>query len=122
MTPANIEKKIGRIKERISEIDKRIKELEAAKRDFEKQISELQNEEMMYYVRNSNLTIEEIADALEFGRLMKQSGTSKEDVADLLGVQSKPKAPTEKETVHPNNGEDTDLELSTFIGGLKNEI
>lgn len=115
MTPAIIEKKIQRLRERIVDIEKRIIDLQATKNEFEKEITDLQTEEIMYLVRSSKLTIEELADAMEFGKRMKVTGTSADDVAELLGI------PIRKKEVKKESCDKTALETETPDGGLKDE-
>lgn len=123
MSTTNVLKnKISRLKKQISDTDEKISKLQEIRKDYERQVKELQDDVIMSIVRDSNLSVDEIADAISFGRLMKESGTSKDDVTDLLGIPDKSdKQSAAKEQTTADT--DTNLELNAILGGFSsNEL
>ena len=109
---------IKRLNKQIAETDEKISKLQEKRKSYEKQIQETQDEVIMTLIRESNLSVEEIADAITVGQIMKDSGTSKDDVADLLGVPDKSEtqqAGKEKTQPYVN----TNIEqLDDILGGI----
>lgn len=81
---ADVGKKIDALKARISEIDDKMKKLAQQKRDFEKQLRELNEQEIIKAVKDNGIDVATLNDDLALVKLLRENNFSKEDLLDLI--------------------------------------
>ena len=81
---ADVGKKIDVLKARISEIDDKMKKLAQQKRDFEKQLRELNEQEIIKAVKDNGIDVATLNDDLALVKLLRENNFSKEDLLDLI--------------------------------------
>lgn len=79
------ESKIKKLEKKIASTDEKIKQLEAQKKTYEAEIARLKDDEILFLVKKSKLTVQEISESLELGTYIQQSGLSSSDVRELIG-------------------------------------
>ena len=81
---ADVGKKIDALKARISEIDDKIKKLAQQKKEFEKQLRELNEQEIVKAVKDNGIDVATLNDDLALIKLLRENNLSKEDLLDLI--------------------------------------
>ena len=81
---ADVGKKIDALTARISEIDDKMKKLAQQKRDFEKQLRELNEQEIIKAVKDNGIDVATWNDDLALVKLLRENNFSKEDLLDLI--------------------------------------
>lgn len=81
---ADVGKKIDALTARISEIDDKMKKLAQQKRDFEKQLRELNEQEIIKAVKDNGIDVATLNDDLALVKLLRENNFSKEDLLDLI--------------------------------------
>ena len=81
---ADVGKKIDALKARISEIDDKMKKLAQQKREFEKQLRELNEQEIIKAVKDNGIDVATLNDDLALVKLLRENNFSKEDLLDLI--------------------------------------
>jgi len=92
-------KKIEKLKDKIIELDEKMKEIALMKKDYQKQIAELEDEELFMFVKSLNMSVDTLSNDLAMGRLVRDYGLSKSDITELASEPSKKDGdmPIEKE-------------------------
>ena len=81
---ADVGKKIDVLKARISEIDDKMKKLAQQKRDYKKQLRELNEQEIIKAVKDNGIDVATLNDDLALVKLLRENNFSKEDLLDLI--------------------------------------
>lgn len=81
---ADVGKKIDALTARISEIDNKMKKLAQQKRDLEKQLKELNEQEIIKAVKDNGIDVATLNDDLALVKLLRENNFSKEDLLDLI--------------------------------------
>ena len=81
---ADVGKKIDALTARISEIDDKMKKLAQQKRDLEKQLKELNEQEIIKAVKDNGIDVATLNDDLALIKLLRENNLSKEDLLDLI--------------------------------------
>lgn len=81
---ADVGKKIDALKARISEIDEKMKKLAQQKKEFEKQLKELNEQEIVKAVKDNDIDVATLNDDLALVKLLRENNFSKEDLLDLI--------------------------------------
>ena len=81
---ADVGKKIDALTARISEIDDKMKKLAQQKRDLEKQLRELNEQEIIKAVKDNDIDVATLNDDLALVKLLRENNFSKEDLLDLI--------------------------------------
>ena len=81
---ADVGKKIDALTARISEIDNKMKKLAQQKRDLEKQLKELNEQEIIKAVKDNGIDVATLNDDLALIKLLRENNLSKEDLLDLI--------------------------------------
>ena len=81
---ADVGKKIDALTARISEIDDKIKKLAQQKKEFEKQLRELNEQEIVKAVKDNGIDVATLNDDLALIKLLRENNLSKEDLLDLI--------------------------------------
>lgn len=81
---ADVGKKIDALKARISEIDEKMKKLAQQKKEFEKQLKELNEQEIVKAVKDNDIDVATLNDDLALIKLLRENNLSKEDLLDLI--------------------------------------
>ena len=81
---ADVGKKIDALKARISEIDEKMKKLAQQKKEFEKQLKELNEQEIIKAVKDNGIDVATLNDDLALIKLLRENNLSKEDLLDLI--------------------------------------
>jgi len=81
---ADVGKKIDALTARISEIDDKMKKLAQQKREFEKQLRELNEQEIIKAVKDNGIDVATLNDDLALVKLLRENNFSKEDLLDLI--------------------------------------
>lgn len=81
---ADVGKKIDVLKARISEIDKKMRKLAQQKKEFETQLKELNEQEIVKAVKNNGIDVATLNDDLALIKLLRDNNLSKEDLLDLI--------------------------------------
>lgn len=81
---ADVGKKIDALTARISEIDDKIKKLAQQKKEFEKQLKELNEQEIVKAVKDNGIDVATLNDDLALIKLLRENNLSKEDLLDLI--------------------------------------
>lgn len=70
--------------QKINDTDKKIKDLQQEKRDLAKQLKQLGEEEFYDFVKGLDVSMEELNSDVEMGKLIRNSGLTKEDIESLI--------------------------------------
>lgn len=81
---ADVGKKIDALTARISEIDDKMKKLAQQKKEFEKQLRELNEQEIVKAVKDNGIDVATLNDDLALIKLLRENNLSKEDLLDLI--------------------------------------
>ncbi|MEE1173380.1 MAG: hypothetical protein U0K87_13620 [Ruminococcus sp.] len=81
---ADVGKKINVLTSRISEIDDKMKKLAQQKKEFEKQLKELNEQEIVKAVKDNGIDVATLNDDLALIKLLRDNNLSKEDLLDLI--------------------------------------
>ena len=81
---ADVGKKIDALTARISEIDDKMKKLAQQKRELEKQLKELNEQEIIKAVKDNGIDVATLNDDLALVKLLRENNFSKEDLLDLI--------------------------------------
>lgn len=81
---ADVGKKIDVLKARISEIDKKMRKLAQQKKEFETQLKELNEQEIVKAVKDNGIDVATLNDDLALIKLLRDNNLSKEDLLDLI--------------------------------------
>ncbi len=81
---ADVGKKIDVLTARISEIDDKMKKLAQQRREFEKQLRELNEQEIIKAVKDNGIEVATLNDDLALVKLLRENNFSKEDLLDLI--------------------------------------
>ena len=81
---ADVGKKINVLTSRISEIDDKMKKLAQQKKEFEKQLKELNEQEIVKAVKDNGIDVATLNDDLALIKLLRENNLSKEDLLDLI--------------------------------------
>ena len=81
---ADVGKKINVLTSRISEIDDKMKKLAQQKKEFEKQLKELNEQEIVKAVKDNDIDVATLNDDLALIKLLRENNLSKEDLLDLI--------------------------------------
>lgn len=79
------ESKIKKLEKKIASTNEKIKQLEAQKKTYEAEIARLKDDEILFLVKKSKLTVQEISESLELGTYIQKTGLSSSDVRELIG-------------------------------------
>ncbi len=88
VTKNTFESKIKKLEKKIAVIDEKIATLEAQKKQCNTDIAHLRDDEILFLVKKSKMTMQEISESLELGTYIQQSGLSNSDVRELIGDDS----------------------------------
>lgn len=78
------DEKIAKLKQKSESLSVRIKQLRDSKKEVDDEIEKLQNEKIIFIVKQSNLTPEEVQDSVQLSCIIKQSGLSNSEVRELV--------------------------------------
>lgn len=76
--------KIEAIKVRISGIDEKMKQLLLQKKDLEKQMKEIEENEILSVVRSNGATFETLSDDLALAKILRENNLTPQDILELL--------------------------------------
>lgn len=82
MTDSN--QKIEMLKKRIDFIDEKMKNLLVQKKEFEKQIKDIREQEILNAVRESGIEIETLTDDLALAKILRENNLTKNDILELI--------------------------------------
>lgn len=85
---ADIKQKIEALKTRISGIDERMKQLLLQKKDLERQIREIEEQEILSVVRSNGADIETLNSDLALAKLLRENNLTREDILELVAPQT----------------------------------
>lgn len=81
---ADTKQKIETLKIRISGIDEKMKQLLLQKKDIEKQIKEIEENEILSVVRSNGATFETLNDDLALAKILRENNLTKQDILELV--------------------------------------
>ena len=76
--------KKDRVIQKLNDTDEKIKILQQEKRDLTKQLKQLDEEEFYDFVKGLDVSMEELNSDVELGKLIRNSGLTKEDIKSLI--------------------------------------
>lgn len=76
--------KKDRVIQKLNDTDEKIKILQQEKRDLTKQLKQLDEEEFYDFVKGLDVSMEELNSDVELGKLIRNSGLTKEDIQSLI--------------------------------------
>ncbi|MCQ4021744.1 MULTISPECIES: hypothetical protein [unclassified Ruminococcus] len=82
---ANNNAKIDSLKRKIKAIDEKMKSLLVQKKDCERQLKEIEQEEFMSIINENGYTISTLRDDLKLAKLLKENDITQDDVLELVG-------------------------------------
>lgn len=82
-TVKQFERKLVKLETRLSEIEKKISLLESEKKKIKAEISDCRDEQILFMVKSSKLTVEEISQSIQLARSINQAGFSSEEIDGL---------------------------------------
>lgn len=85
VTKNTFESKIKKLEKKISAVEEKIAKLEQMKKEYKSEISHIIDEEILFLVKKSKMSMQEISDSLEIGSYIQKSGLSNSDVRELIG-------------------------------------
>ena len=86
----NTKKKISMLKARIDSIDEKMKNLAVQKKECERQIREIEENDILSIVRESNVSIETLDEDLALIKILKEANINKNDILELVTEQPLP--------------------------------
>lgn len=82
---ADIKKKLEALKSRISECDEKMKKILLQKKEYERQLKELNEQEIVNAVKNNGIDdISTLNDDLALIKLLRENNLSKDDLLELI--------------------------------------
>lgn len=87
MTQKN-EKKLAKLRSKVEAIDQRMKADLACKRDYQRQIAEIEEEEKMNMVRSTKATPTQFRSDIEMGSFLREHGISMADLRAFVDAKS----------------------------------
>lgn len=81
---ADVGKKTKVLEARIAECDEKMKKLAQQKRELEKQLKELNEQEIVKAVKDNGIDVATLNDDLALVKLLRENNLSKEDLLDLI--------------------------------------
>ncbi|MGN1112440.1 MAG: hypothetical protein ACI4RP_04475 [Acutalibacteraceae bacterium] len=81
----NNNSKIDSLKRKIEAIDEKMKSLLVQKKDCERQLKEIEQEEFMSIIHENGYTISTLRDDLKLAKLLKENDITQDDVLELVG-------------------------------------
>ena len=81
---ADFKTKIDNLNSRISECDERMKKALLQKKEYERQLKELREQEIVNAVKNNGIDIETLNDDLALIKFLKENNLSKEDILEMF--------------------------------------
>lgn len=82
MTDSN--QKVEMLKKRVNIIDEKMKNLLVQKKEIEKQIKDIQEQEILNAVRESGTEIETLTDDLALAKILRENNLTKNDILELI--------------------------------------
>lgn len=80
-------KKIERIKQKIADIDSKIKASTKMKAQYEKELEQLESEEILNYIKSNKVTVDEnLLENIRLAEDIKKSGVSTNEIRQLISV------------------------------------
>lgn len=84
-TAVNNKTKIENLTRKVEQIDEKMKSLLAQKKDCERQIKNLEQEEFMFIIQSNGCTIATLSDDLKLAKLLKENDITQKDILELIG-------------------------------------
>ena len=81
----NSDSKIENLKRKISAIDEKMKSLLLQKKDYERQVKEIEQDEFMSIIYQNGYTISTLKNDLQLAKLLKENDISQDDILELIG-------------------------------------
>lgn len=82
-TVKQFERRLGKLEAKLNEIERKISLLEGDKKRIKAEISECRDEQILFMVKSSKLTVEEIAKSIRLARSINQAGFTSEELDGL---------------------------------------
>lgn len=82
------DEKIEKLEQKSRSLSEKIKQLRSSKKEVDDEIENLQNEKILFIVRQSKLSPQELKESMELSCMLKKSGLTGQDVRELVGVNT----------------------------------
>lgn len=82
-----VKQKADQITKRIAAIDEKMKQLLLQKKELEKQLRDMEEQEILSVVRNNGVNIETLNSDLALARLLRENNLTREDILELVSPQ-----------------------------------
>ena len=99
-----VKQKVETLRNRISGIDERMKQLLMQKKDLEKQIREIEEQEILSVVRSNGTDIETLNNDLALAKLLRENNLTREDILELVAPEKEVKSSSAPLNVNSNGG------------------
>ena len=86
----NSKQKISMLRARIDSIDEKMKNLAIQKKECERQIREIEENDILSIVRENNVDIDTLGDDLALIKILKEANITKNDILELVTEQPAP--------------------------------
>lgn len=86
----NSKQKISMLRARIKNIDEKMKNLVVQKKECERQIREIEENDILSIIRENNVDIDTLGDDLAFIKVLKEANITKNDILELVTEQEQP--------------------------------
>lgn len=82
------QQKIQMLKTKVDSINQKLKNLSVQKKECEKQIKELEEQDFLNIIRDNGCTVPTLRDDLTLARILRDNNLTQNDVLELLNLNS----------------------------------